>query len=134
VRRGRDDPIGPRTEGLMYGDIVTLSGAHLKSILYGLIVLVGAIHLFAHRSLFNNLKRYDLSQWTALGSPELFRLPTKRDFTCINSMRDEQRLHWYILSMKYRRSENQEIRASGDVVFGSGIALWVIVICLLTMG
>jgi len=118
----------------MYGDIVTLSGAHLKSILYGLIVLVGAIHLFAHRSLFNNLKRYDLSQWTALGSPELFRLPTKRDFTWINSMRDEQRLHWYILSMKYRRSENQEIRASGDVVFGSGIALWVIVICLLTMG
>jgi hypothetical protein len=118
----------------MNGNIDTFLATHLKSILYGLVVLVGVIHLFAHRSLFNNLKRYDPSQWTALGSPELLRLPTKRDFTWINSMHDEQRLHWYILSMKYRRSENREIRASGDVVFGSGVALWIIVICLLTMG
>ena len=118
----------------MNGNIGALLGAHLKSILYGLVVLVGVITLFAHRSLFNNLKRYDPAQWTALGSPELFRLPNKRDFTGFNSMRDEHRLHWYILSMKYRRSGNREIRASGDVVFGSGVALWVIVICLLTMG
>jgi hypothetical protein len=118
----------------MNGGIVTLLGAHLNSILYGLLVLVGVIALFAHRSLFNNLKRSDPSQWTALGRPELFRLPTKRDFTGVNSMRDEMRFTWYIWSMKYRRSESREIRISGDVVFGCFVAIWAIVICLLTVG
>jgi hypothetical protein len=106
----------------------------LNSILYGLLVLVGVISLVAHRSLFNNLKRYDPAQWIALGSPELFRLPTKRDFTGINSMRDGQRFFWYILSMKYRRSEKREIRISGDAVFGCFVAIWVIAICLMTVG
>jgi hypothetical protein len=118
----------------MNGDIVTLLGAHLNSILYGLVFLVAVISAFAHRSLFNNLKRYDPAQWIALGSPELFRLPTKRDFTGINSIRDEQRFYWYILSMKYRRSEKREVRISGDVVFGCFVAIWASVICLLTVG
>jgi hypothetical protein len=118
----------------MNGDIVTLLGAHLKSILYGLLVLAGVIALVAHRSLFSNLKRYDLSQWIALGSPELFKLPTRRDFTGMNSIRDEQRFFWYILSMKYRRSDNREIRISGDAVFGCFVVMWVSVIGLLTVG
>ena len=118
----------------MNGNMVTFLGAHLKSILYGMLFLVVAISLFAHHSLFNNLKRYDPSQWLALGSPKLFRLPTKRDFTGINSIRDENRFLWYIISMKYRRSENREIRASGHIVFGCLVALWGIVICLLTIG
>jgi hypothetical protein len=122
----------PETQ--MNGDIVTLLGAHLKSILYGLVFLVAVISAFAHRSLFNNLKRHDPAQWVALGSPELFRLPTKRDFTGINSMRDEQRFFWYILSMKYRRSEKPEIRISGDVVLGCFVVIWVSIICLLTVG
>jgi hypothetical protein len=67
---------------------------------------VAVISAFAHRSLFNNLKRHDPAQWVALGSPELFRLPTKRDFTGINSLRDGQRFFSYILSMKYRAAKN----------------------------
>jgi hypothetical protein len=118
----------------MNGNIATFLDADLKSILYALLFLVVAISAFAHHSLFSNLKRYDPSQWVALGSPKLFRLPTKRDFTGINSWRDGNRFFWYIFSMKYRRSESQEIRASGDAVFGCGIALWGIVICLLTIG
>jgi hypothetical protein len=117
----------------MNGSIVTLLGAHLKFILYGLVFLVVVISAFAHRSLFINLKRYHPSQWIALGSPELFRLPAKRDFTGINSMRDEQRFFWYILSMKYRRSEKREIRISGDVIFGCFVVMWASVICLLTV-
>jgi hypothetical protein len=121
-------------EAQMDSGIVRLLGAHFNSILYGLLSLVAVISAFAHRSLFNNLKRYDPSQWIALGSPELFRLPTKRDFTGINSMRDEMRFFWYILSMKYRRSEKREIRISGHAVFGCFVAIWVIAICLMTVG
>jgi hypothetical protein len=53
--------------------MVSLLGAHLNSILYGLLFLVAAIGLVADRSLHNNLKRYDPSQWLALGSLELFK-------------------------------------------------------------
>jgi hypothetical protein len=115
----------------MNGDIVTLLGAHLKAILYGVVIVVGGISLFAHRSLFNNLKRYEPSQWEALGSPEVFL--TTRDFSGFSSLRNEGRLHWYILSMKHRRSASQRVRASGNAVFASGLVLWVLVICLLTI-
>jgi hypothetical protein len=117
----------------MNGSIVTILGAHLKSILYGVIFLAAVITLFAHRSLYKNLNRYDRPQWIALGSPELFKLPTKQDFSGVNSCRNEARFFWYIVSMKYRRSENHDIRTSGDVVFGCGLAIWAIVLCLLTV-
>jgi len=111
----------------------SLSGAHLNSILYGLLFLVGAIGLVADRRLYNNLKRYDPSQWTALGRPELFKV-TKRQFTGINSIRDESRFAWYILSTKHRSSEKREIRIAGDVIFGCFVVTWLIAICLLTFG
>jgi hypothetical protein len=118
----------------MDGNIATFLDADPKYILYALLFIVAAISAFAQHSLFNNLKRYDPSQWVALGSPKLFRLPTKRDFTGMNSIKDENRFLWYIFSMKYRRSDSQKIRTSGDAVFGSGVALWVTFIFLLSIG
>ena len=101
----------------MINEMASLLGAHLTSILYGLLFLLAAINFVAQRSLYDNLKHYDPSQWMALGSPELFKI-TKRQFTGINGIRDELHFNWYILSVKYRRSENPKIKIAGDVVFG----------------
>lgn len=116
----------------MNNGMVSLLGAHMNSILYGLLFLFGAIAFVAQRSLYNNLKRYDPSQWVALGSPELFKV-TKRQFTGINSIRDELRFTWYIFCMKYRRSENRKIKIVGDVVLGCSVGIWLVAI-LLTFG
>jgi hypothetical protein len=113
----------------MINEIASILGAHLTSILYGLLFLIVAIAFVAHRNLYDNLKQYDPSQWVALGSPELFKI-TKRQFTGINGIRDELRLHWYIWSMKYRRSENRKIKIAGDVVFGGFVGIWLIAILL----
>jgi hypothetical protein len=116
----------------MNNGIVSIFGDHLNSILYGLLFLFVAVAFVAHRSLYDNLKRYDPPQWMALGSPELFKI-TKRQFTGMNGIRDELRFHWYIWSMKYRRSENLKIKIAGDVVFGCSVGIWLIAV-LLTFG
>ena len=114
----------------MNNEMASLLGPHLNSILYGLLFLFAAIVLVAHRSLYDNLKHYDPSQWMALGSPELFKI-TKRQFTGINGVRDELRFHWYILSMKYRRSENRKIKIAGDVALGCFVGIWLIAVLLI---
>jgi hypothetical protein len=108
-------------------------GAGLYYTLYALLLLIAAIGFVAHRSLLNNLKRYDPSQWEALGSPELFKV-SRRQFTGANGIRDEWRMFRYILSMQYRRSDNQVIKNAGDVEFGCILGMWFIAICLLTIG
>jgi hypothetical protein len=114
----------------MINEMASLLGAHLTSILYGLLFLLAAINFVAQRSLYDNLKHYDPSQWMALGSPELFKI-TKRQFTGINGIRDELRFNWYILSVKYRRSENPKIKIAADVVFGCFVGIWLIAVLLI---
>jgi hypothetical protein len=114
----------------MINEVASLLGAHLTSILYGLLFLLAAISFVAQRSLYDTLKHYDPSQWMALGSPGLFKI-TKRQFTGINGIRDELRFHWYILSVKYRRSENPKIKIAGDVVFGCFVGVWLIAVLLI---
>jgi hypothetical protein len=97
--------------------------------LWGVLFLFAAINFVAQRSLYNNLKRYDLSRWIALGSPQFFKV-TKRKFIGINSIRDELRFTWYILSLDYRRSEQREIKMAGDIVFGCTVGLWLTFLCI----
>ena len=103
------------------------------SVLYGLFLLLAAIGAVAHYSLLNNLKRHDRSQWVALGSPEMFKI-TQRQFTGANGIRDEWGFQWYLISMKYRRSEIQMIRIAGHTEFGCAVGMWLIAIYLLALG
>jgi hypothetical protein len=72
----------------------------LNYILWGLFFAFLVINAVAHWYLYRSLKHYDPSLWAALGSPE-FKV-TKRSLTGINSMRDERRFTWDLLTLKYR--------------------------------
>jgi hypothetical protein len=93
---------------------------HLRAVAIGFLIVNGIVLFFAERSLFNNLKRYEPSQWLTLGSPEKFKI-TRRQFTGVNGILDEWRIGQYILSLKYLSSERSEIRSAGHIAFGCSI-------------
>jgi hypothetical protein len=110
--------------------MITFLDLHLNAVLYGLLFLLAVVNFVAQRGLYINLKRYDPSQWTALGSPEPFKI-TKREFQGINSVRDQLQLSWYILSMRYRSGERSEIWLAGDILLGCYVGIWLIALYLI---
>jgi hypothetical protein len=109
----------------MDAGIVKLLAANLQAIAIGLLLLSSAVGTIAYRSLTSNLRRYDPSQWAALGSPTLFSA---------KSVSNESRFLWYILSLRYRKNEIRKIRILGDVLLAYFVAIWIAFVCLVMFG
>jgi hypothetical protein len=109
----------------MDAGIVKLLAANWQGVAMGLLVLSSGIGIIAYHSLTSNLRRYDPSQWAALGSPTLFSA---------KSISNESHFLWYILSLRYRKNEIRKIRIFGDVLLAYFVAIWIAFVCLVIFG
>src|SRR5258708_26524062 len=109
----------------MDAGIVKLAAANWQGVAMGLLLLSSAVGTIAYRSLTSKLRRYDPSQWAALGSPTLFSA---------KSVSNESRFLWYILSLRYRKNEIRKIRILGDVLLAYFVAIWIAFVCLVIFG
>src|ERR1700739_3133559 len=96
-------------ENEMWSGMLALLTIHFRATAIGVLIVLSIVRFLAERNLFTNLKRYEFSQWEALGSPEKFKI-TRRQFTGINGILDEWRQSRYVFFLKYLRSERWEIR------------------------